>query len=215
MNHDQQNLNTWNKVAKMYEDKFMYMDLYNETYDFVCNAIDKENAKVLEIGCGPGNITKYLLNKRPDLHIHGIDLAPNMIELAGKNNPTASFAVMDARGIGKLDTKFDAIIAGFCIPYFSPTECEQFVTDAKHCLNEHGLIYISFVEGAPSLSGLKTSKSGDSVYFNYHELETLKALLNDNGFQNEHIFKVDFQRSENEIEIHTILVAKVISNNPF
>lgn len=131
-----------------------------------------------------------------------------MVELAEKNNPTASFAVMDAREIGELDTKFDAIIAGFCIPYFSPTECKQFVADAKHLLNEQGLIYISFVEGAPSQSGLKTSKSGDSVYFNYHELETLKALLKVNGFQNEHIFKVDFKRSENEIEVHTVLISK-------
>lgn len=208
MNHDQQNLNTWNKVAKAYEDKFMKMDLYNETYDFICQAIKKENAKLLEVGCGPGNITKHLLNKRPDFKIHGIDLAPNMIALARKNNPEATFTVMDARKIGELDTKFDAIIAGFCIPYFSPTECEQFVVNAKHLLNEHGLIYISFVEGTSSQSGLKTNKNGNSVYFNYHELETLKGLLRANGFKDEHIWKVDFKRPENEIEVHTILTAR-------
>ncbi|RZL36474.1 MAG: class I SAM-dependent methyltransferase [Pedobacter sp.] len=210
MNHNQHNLNTWNKVAKIYEDKFMKMDLYNETYDFICQSIKKENAKILEIGCGPGNITKYLLNKRPDLNIHGIDLAPNMIELAEKNNPTASFAVMDARKINELETKFDAIIAGFCIPYFSPTECELFVADAKHLLNEHGIIYISFVEGTLSQSGLKTNKNGDSVYFNYHQLETLKDLLRANEFKGEHIFKVHFKRSENEIEVHTILTARKV-----
>lgn len=209
MNHDQQNFDTWNKIAKIYEDKFMRLDLYNETYDFVCNAIDKENAKILEVGCGPGNITKYLLNKRPDLHIHGIDLAPNMIELAEKNNPSASFAVMDAREIGTLATKFDAIIAGFCIPYFSPTECEQFIVDAKHLLNKKGLIYISFVEGTASQSGLKTSKSGDSVYFNYHELETLKSLLKEIGTTIINVFTVDFKRSANESEIHTVLIARI------
>ena len=53
-----------------------------------------------------------------------------------------------------------------------------------------------------------TNKNGDSVYFNYHELETLKDLLRANGFKNEHVFKVDFKRSENEIEVHTILTAK-------
>ncbi|MNK55024.1 hypothetical protein D3C87_740240 [compost metagenome] len=63
MNHNQHNLNTWNKVAKIYNDKFMKLDLYNETYDFICKAIKKENAKLLEIGCDPGNITKYLLQK--------------------------------------------------------------------------------------------------------------------------------------------------------
>ncbi|MGV3545945.1 MAG: class I SAM-dependent DNA methyltransferase [Pedobacter sp.] len=208
MNHNQHTLNTWNKVAKAYEDKFMKMDLYNETYDFICQAIKKENAKLLEVGCGPGNITKYLLSKRPDFKIHGIDLAPNMIALAQKNNPKATFSVMDARKIGELDTRFDAIIAGFCLPYFSSSESEQFMTNAEQLLNNDGLIYISFVEGLPSQSKLMTNKNNDSVYFNYHELETLKVLLRTNGFKNEHIWRVDFKRSENGIEVHTILTAR-------
>ncbi|SOD11644.1 class I SAM-dependent DNA methyltransferase [Pedobacter xixiisoli] len=208
MNHNQHNLNTWNKVAKIYNDKFMKLDLYNETYDFICKAIKKENAKLLEIGCGPGNITKYLLQKRPDFKIYGIDLAPNMISLAEKNNPKASFSVMDARKINELESKFDGIIAGFCIPYFSSLETEKFISNAEQLLNSGGMIYISFVEGLPLQSGLMTNKNGDSVYFNYHELETLKDLLRANGFKVEHIFKVDFKRSENKIEVHTILTAK-------
>ena len=77
---------TWNKVASLYQVKFMGLNLYNDTYDFICNLITKDNAKILEIGCGPGNITKYLLSKRPDFDIFGIDIAPNMIELAKKNS---------------------------------------------------------------------------------------------------------------------------------
>ncbi len=207
MNHNQETFNTWNKVAKIYEDKFMKMDLYNETYDFFCQSIKKENANILEIGCGPGNITKYLLNKRPDLNINGIDIAPNMIELAQKNNPAANFSVMDARKIRQFECNFDAIIAGFCIPYFSYSETEQFIIDAKHLLNSNAMIYISFVEGSPSRSGLMTNKNGDSVYFYYHELETLKALLQTNGFEGMHTFKVNFRKSETDTDIHTILIA--------
>ena len=54
---------TWNKVAQLYEDKFMDLDLYNDTYDQFCELLLKKNASILEIGCGPGNITKYLLSK--------------------------------------------------------------------------------------------------------------------------------------------------------
>lgn len=78
---------TWNKVAQLYQDKFMDLNLYNTTYDYVCNAIIKNKAKILEVGCGPGNITKYLLSKRPDFDILGIDILPNMIELAKKIIP--------------------------------------------------------------------------------------------------------------------------------
>jgi trans-aconitate methyltransferase len=68
---------------------------------------DKVNPKILEIGCGPGNLTKYLLSKRPDFDILGIDIAPNMIEFAGKSNPTASFAVMDSRQYKKSESEID------------------------------------------------------------------------------------------------------------
>jgi ubiquinone/menaquinone biosynthesis C-methylase UbiE len=80
---------TWNKVARFYQEKFMDLDLYDDTYDTFCDEVNIENATILEIGCGPGNITKYILNKRPDFIIDGIDISPNMIELAKTNNPTA------------------------------------------------------------------------------------------------------------------------------
>ena len=89
MDNYQETFETWNKLASLYQDKFMDLELYNESYDAFCNSIAKENANILEIGCGPGNITKYLLLKRPNYQIYGIDVAPNMIELARQNNPTA------------------------------------------------------------------------------------------------------------------------------
>jgi trans-aconitate methyltransferase len=89
MDRYKETFETWNKVASLYQDKFMNLDLYNETYDFICNSMVKDKSRLLEIGCGPGNISKYLLNKRPDYTIFGIDVAPNMVELATKNNPTA------------------------------------------------------------------------------------------------------------------------------
>jgi len=198
---------TWNKMAKLYEDKFMNMDLYNETYDFICRYIAKENAKILEIGCGPGNITKYLLSKRPDFKILGTDIAPNMIELAKKNNPTADFAVMDARKIGELNTKFDGIIAGFCLPYLSVSESKQFIVNANHLLTDKGLIYISFVEGNPTSSDFKTNGNGDRVYFQYHELKTLQIMLNSNGFTDSKIFKITYNKSGTETDVHTVVIA--------
>jgi trans-aconitate methyltransferase len=122
MDRYKETFETWNNIASIYEDKFMKLDLYNDTYDYICNSITKQKAKLLEIGCGPGNITKYLLSQRPDFDIFGIDIAPNMIELAKKNNPTAKFAVMDSRQINRLETKYDGIIGGFCLPYLSHTK---------------------------------------------------------------------------------------------
>lgn len=208
MDRYKETFETWNKVASLYQDKFMDLDLYNETYDFICNSITRTNAKVLEIGCGPGNITKYLLSKRPDFAIFGIDIAPNMIELAKKNNPSASFAIMDSRQMDEIKTKYDGIVCGFCLPYLSQTDSQKLIKDCYNLLNENGLIYISFVEGDPAKSDFQVSSSGDRSYFYFHKLDDLKAKLMESKFDELTTFKVEYKKSESEIEIHTIVIAK-------
>lgn len=208
MDRYKETFETWNKVAAIYQDKFMDLDLYNTTYDFICNSITKDNAKLLEIGCGPGNITKYLLSARPDFDIFGIDIAQNMIELAKKNNPKASFAVMDIRNIDDIKTKFDGIVCGFCLPYLSPADSLKLISDCYKLLNKNGLIYISFVEGDPNKSGFQIGSSGDRIYFYYHNLDDLKTQLFDNKFNELKVFRVDYKKSETEKDIHTVLIAK-------
>ena len=210
MDQYKETFNTWNKIAELYQDKFMKLDLYNDSYDFFCDAIAKPNAKLLEIGCGPGNISKYLLEKNSHFDILGIDIAPNMIELAKKNNPTANFAVMDTREINTFTTKFDGIIAGFCLPYLSQTECQDLILNSYELLNDKGVIYLSFVEGDVKESGFKVGNAG-RVYFYYHNLDDLKDQIIKTKFQEIEIFKVAYKRSETESEIHTILIAKKIT----
>lgn len=207
MDRHKETFDTWNKVASLYQDMFMDLDLYNDTYDYICNSVTKQNAKLLEIGCGPGNITKYLLSQRPDFDIFGIDIAPNMIELAKKNNSTANFAVMDVRQIKSLDKIYDGIIGGFCLPYLSPIESTELISNSYDLLNENGLIYLSFVEGNPGKSDFKVGSNG-RVYFQYHNLDDLTTQLTRANFDEIETFNVNYKTSETEFEIHTILTAK-------
>lgn len=118
MDRYKETFETWNKVAKLYQDTFMKLDLYNDTYDDFCSAVSKADASILEIGCGPGNITKYLSNKRADFKIEGIDISPNMVALAKANNLTHHFSVMDSREIDQLQLKYDGIVIGFAFLIF-------------------------------------------------------------------------------------------------
>lgn len=199
---------TWNKIAGLYEDKFMDLDLYNETYDFICNSLVKQKATILELGCGPGNITKYLLSKRPDFDLFGTDIAPNMIELAKKNNPSARFAVVDSRHIDQIKSTFDAVICGFCLPYLSPNDSEKLIYDTANLVHHKGLLYISFVEGDSKKSGFQKGSSGDRTYFYFHNLDTLKSNLIANNFEVLKNFKIEYQNSHNEIDFHTVLIAQ-------
>ena len=207
MDKYKETFDTWNNVASVYQDKFMDFALYNDTYDYICNSIEKPNAKLLEIGCGPGNITKYLLSQRPDFDIYGIDIAPNMIALARLNNPTADFTIMDSRDIHNFDIKFDGIISGFCLPYLSQTESNQLISNTYNLLNENGFTYLSFVEGNPEKSGFQVGSMG-RVYFNFHTLNSIKEQLIRTNFGDIEIFKVEYKRAKLEYEIHTIITGR-------
>lgn len=208
MDKYRETFDTWDKVAKSYQEKFMALDLYNDSYDFICDSLDQMGPKVLEAGCGPGNITRYLLTRRPDIDLLGIDISSNMISLAKQNNPTAHFEVMDVRQISNLELKFDGIVCGFCLPYLFQDESVKFISASYELLNEDGILYVSFVEGDPERSGFQVSKSGDRVYFNYYSLWWLSDQFMKNGFNIIQQFNVDYKRSEIDVEKHIILVGR-------
>lgn len=198
---------TWNKIADIYQDKFMNMDIYDHSYDLFLSHL-KEQASVFEIGCGPGNITHYLLSKKPGLKIKGTDVAPNMIALAAKNNPSASFEVMDCRTIDTLKNKFDAIVCGFCMPYLSKEDCEKLIADSSSLLYPEGIIYLSTIEGDYKKSGFESGSSGDKAYVYYHEKQHILDTLNKNNFDLLHLEKIAYKRSTEVTDVHLVFIAR-------
>jgi 2-polyprenyl-3-methyl-5-hydroxy-6-metoxy-1,4-benzoquinol methylase len=183
MNNYQKTFETWDKVAALYQTKFMDLDLYNDTYIKFCELINKTNAAIFEIGCGPGNITKHLLATRPDFQIYAIDVSHNMIQLAKANNPTAQFSVMDCREIGSLTLKFDGIISGFCMPYLSKQDNSQFIKDCAGLLERGGIFYFSTIKGDYNNSGFVPASTGDLSYVYYYDEEYLQYELGKNNFE--------------------------------
>jgi len=199
----------FNKYANDYQERFMDVSLYHHSLDLFCKNITKENASVFELACGPGNITKYLLTQKPDLQITGTDLAPNMVELAQKNNPTAKFEIMDCRNLSMLNNTYDAIMCGFCLPYFTKNEAIKLLEDCGKIINNTGVIYIStMVEDENNKTGFQTGSKGDSVLMNFHSADYLKSTLTQNGFNVIHELYQDFPNSEEKRYTDLILIAK-------
>lgn len=174
---------TFNKLADKYEEKYMNFNFYLDTYDKFCTLVSKPDSAIFEIACGPGNITKYLLDKRPDYKVLGTDLAPNMVKLAKQNNPAAVFEVMDSRNINTVKQTFDAIMCGFCLPYLSKSDSSKLIKDCRSLLNQDGILYLSTMEDDYDKSGFQTSSAGDQVYIHYHQLDYLQNQLQLNGFE--------------------------------
>lgn len=207
----EETIETYDKAAKQYEDKYMDMDLYNDTFDKFCSLISKRNAEIFEIATGPGNVTRYLNSQRPDFKIFGIDLAPNMIELAKINNPSADFKVMDCKDITKIDRKFDAIMCGFCMPYLSKEECAKLIADSSGLLHKGGVLYFSTMEDDYNKSGFETTSfSGqDRVYIYYHQADFLTECLNQNGFEVMESVRKDYPEPDGTFLTDLIMIAKL------
>ena len=130
-----------------------------------------------------------------------------MVALAKRNNPLATFEVMDCREIDTLKDKFDAIVCGFILPYLSKKDCSKLIADAQQLLNLNGLLYLSFVEGDYDKSGFISGSTGDRAYFYYHHLAFLKNQLIVNSFSNTQLMKVVYENNGRQ-ETHTILIEK-------
>jgi ubiquinone/menaquinone biosynthesis C-methylase UbiE len=198
----------WNNVAELYQTWFMDLDLYDDTYDAFCNRLEKPGARILEIGCGPGNITRYLLRKRPDFDLLATDVAPNMVELAQKNNPAARCEVLDCRNLNRLDTRFDGIVCGFCLPYLSKDDCAQLLRECSRLLHPGGVLYLSAIEGDYARSGYETGRSTENTMFvYYYEADFLMGQLLSNGFGGVETIRKPYTKSDGTASTHLIFIA--------
>lgn len=202
-----ESVNTFNKYADQYQDKYMGYAPYVESYRRLASLLDAR-WDVLDAACGPGNISKFLLDQEPSLSIHGIDLAPKMIELARANCPSAIFEVMDSREIESLVKRYDAIVAGFLFPYFSKSEVERFILAARTLIKHDGIFYISTMEGDYQDSAYQSNGSEDRVYTYYHEPNYLRELLEGNGFRVELVERKVFPEVDGKETIDLFIYAR-------
>lgn len=208
MDKYEETFQTWEKVANKYEEIFMDLSIYDDSYMKFAEALQSPEASLLEIACGPGNITRFLLNRFPKFQILGTDVSENMLILAKKNVPNAHFLQMDCRNISELNKQFDGIIAGFVLPYLSDSDCLKLFSDVYKLLKNNALIYLSFVPGKHEQSGFKSGSLGYRAYFYYHETERVKQQLLKNGFMILHEIEVEYPVLEQETEAHVIIIAQ-------
>lgn len=184
MNKTKEIVDLFNRKAVQYQQKYMEVEGYEAGFDLFCAGVEEVNATVLEMACGPGNISRYLLNRRPDFSILGTDLSENMIALAKVNNPQAEFVKMDMRAVGQLQRKFGGVLCGFGLPYLSKTEAVELMATVSALLNPGGMLYLSTMEGTEAHTGYigPSEEGGERLYTYYHQADYLQAALEEHGF---------------------------------
>mgnify|MGYP000060320455 CR=1 FL=1 len=168
----------FDSCVELYWDKFMDPDRYQLSLDLFSQYLQSD-FKVLDVGCGPGNLSAYLQKKHPAIKFFGIDLSSKMLQLAKENLPGGEFQQMDCRNLDRLPKKFDAVICGFCLPYLSRKDSKNFLKKVSSQLNSEGIVYLSTMVAKNYASNwVKSNQGGDQKLLTYyHQADELKETL--------------------------------------
>jgi len=116
----------------------------NEEMPALFSLIDNnlESKVILDLGCGYGENTNFLLNRKAN-RVVGVDISQNMIDLANKFNKkdNTEYLCMDMQDIDKINLKFDLIISSLAIHYVK--DYESLINKIYNLLNDNGVFIFS------------------------------------------------------------------------
>ena len=174
---------TFNRLADRYAEKYFHLDMYDPYLERFVKRIESQGASVLDVACGPGNVSAYLAKVRPDLKLIGIDLAEGMVKQARLRVPSAEFLVKDCRHIGDLERVFDASAFAFGLSYLTDDDAIRFFSSLNAILADTAMLYLSTITGEPTWSGFETSSSGDRVYIMYRSVGDVVSMVERAGYR--------------------------------
>ncbi len=174
---------TFDRLASRYADKYFHLDTYDRYLERFAEKVTLRGASILDVACGPGNVSRYLSKVRPDFTLVGIDLAEGMVREARERVPHAEFSVMDCRCMRNLGRTFDASVFAFGLSYLTDADVDRFFRSLNAITTESATLYLSTITGDPRLSGLDTSSGGDQVYLNYRGIGEVLSLVERAGYR--------------------------------
>jgi len=156
----------YSQLATVYHEMYQGVFDYKKQFQFFLKYLNKYKCKkVLEIGCGSGNLAPFFLEKK--YNYIGLDLYKEMLAIAKKIAPKAKFVQGDMRRFN-LKQKFDAII----IPgrSFTYMTTNQDVMDAlesiyKH-LNKGGILLFDNFDAEKMITSKKKKHFTQTVAYN-------------------------------------------------
>jgi ubiquinone/menaquinone biosynthesis C-methylase UbiE len=133
----------FSKAAKVYEtDRGGVYKMCKKDYPDVLAELEKEDfTDLLDCGCGPAPMLTLLHEKYPDKHYTGIDLTPEMIEVArAKNMEDVKLVVGDCEKLPFDDESFDAVIC--CQSFHHYPNVQDFFNSVYRVLRPGGRLIL-------------------------------------------------------------------------
>lgn len=169
----------YDKIAEKYTEIF-FKDFSDKTELNLFLSYLPHGAKILDVGCGPGNITQYFLQKGFDCE--GIDLSQGMIKMAKKRVPEGNFKVADLRKLDYPENSFDALIAAYSFMHIPQQDTRKTLKGFKRILKPRGIFFLIVKEGKGERFLKEPLDSSEKCYVKLWQIPEALRLLRDLHF---------------------------------
>jgi len=134
---NKKNLDFFEAIAPERDEWKKKNSYYWEDVEKLCSLLIPENANVLEIGCGTGDLLACI-NARKKV---GIDYSRNMIGIAKTKYPSINFMEMEAENLN-FKEKFDYVILSNLIGYLE--DIQKVFAELKKVCHPHSKIIVTY-----------------------------------------------------------------------
>ena len=176
---------TYNKISEEWHKDHQTDDWWkNGTDKFIVYV--KSGGLVLDVGCGGGTKSKYLLEK--GLKVIGIDLSDKMVEIAKREVPQGKFVAMDLAEVDSLEEMFDGIFMQAVLLHKNKKDAMGVLEKIVKKLNNGGCLYIAVKEKKPEGVDEEVKTDNDYGYeyerfFSYYSMDELRGYLEKLGLK--------------------------------
>jgi SAM-dependent methyltransferase len=138
-------------------------------------------ASVGDIGCGTGRVDPFLATR--GLSLCGIDLSPEMIRVAPREQPEIDYEVADLRDLPFADDSLAGIVCWYSLMYLAPSDRPAAFAELARVVKPGGYLVTAFKAGDGSLRrGGRTTGLGVEFDIYWLSPDEMERRVNDAGF---------------------------------
>lgn len=121
--------------------------------------------RVLEIGCGTGNLALLVKSLQQDVEVVGLDPDPEALARARRKSERKALSILFNRGFAEelpyADASFDRVLSAFMFHHLGPDEKEATLREVRRVLEPGGSLHLlDYAEGErQSTDGLNAHQS--------------------------------------------------------
>lgn len=112
---------------------------------FAAAVRDAGGGQVLDAGCGPGRMSRYLADRGAD--VTGVDLSPGMVAQARQRHPDLAFAVASIAQLPYPDGTFAGVMLWYSIIHTPTSEQPRLIAEARRVVRPGGVVLVGFHVG--------------------------------------------------------------------